>query len=170
MSKTKVNEEIDNLEKAFNVDAVRAEVTALRSRIKNLDSYSDPNEVLRMNIERANTLLDRLEEEIDNPTSTPRGGIARLMEVASTLINTVTTAANSMMSLTFNEQDVAYKDKVLTLKESELDIKRLVANKQPTQGALTQNNQIVLTNRNDLLDLLRKPEPVAIETQIQDLE
>ena len=170
MSKTKVNEEIDNLEKAFDIEAARAEVSSLKDRIKNLENFSDPNEVLRMNIERANTLLDRLEEEIDNPTSTPRGGIARLMEVASTLINTVTTAANSMMSLTFNEQDVAYKDKVLTLMESELEIKKLVANKQPTQGALTQNNQIVLTNRNDLLDLLRKPEPVAIETQIQDLE
>ena len=150
-----INKAIDSLENEFNIQEVRSEVATLRDRIKNLDSYSDPNEVLKQNIDRANALLDRLENEIDNPTSMPRGGIARLIEVSATMINAITTAANSMMSMTFNDQDNEYKSKVLTLKESELKIKKLAANKQP-QGALTQNNQIILTSRNDLLDLLRK--------------
>ena len=107
-----IKNSIDSLEKEFNIEETRREGIQLRKRLKNLEQYSDPNEVLRQNIERANALLDKLEEEIDDPTSTPRGGLARIAEVASTLINTVTTAANSMMSLTFNEQDVAYKDKV----------------------------------------------------------
>ena len=164
--------DITSLEKEFNVEEVviiHPEVEQMRDRIKNLEQYEDPNEVLKGNIERANALLDRIETLLDNPSAdAPRGGAARLMEVAGTIINAVTTAATSMMSMTFNDQDLEYKGKVLSLKELEVQAK--IAGTS-TKQALTQTNnntQIIVADRNAVLDMLKGGHEISIpiETNI----
>ena len=159
------NFDIDSLEKQFNLDEIKYEASKMRSRIKNLTEFEDPNSILQSNIERASAMLDRLEEAIDNGEGMGKGGIARLMEVAAKLIDSITTASSTMMSMTFNAQDVEYKEKVLSLKELEVQAK--IAGQSPKALAqnMTQNN-IVLTDRNSLLDLLSKGEtPIPIETR-----
>lgn len=160
--------DLESLEKSFNLDEIKYECKSLRNRIKNLENFEDPTHILQSNIERASALLDRLEEELDNGI-VPKGGTARMFEVASTLINSITTAAASMMSLTFGNQDSEYKNKVLTLKELEINAK--IAGKSPQQS-LTQNNNIILTDRNALLELLSKSDdPLTIDTtEIKELE
>lgn len=159
--------DLESLEKSFNLDEIKYECKSLRNRIKNLENFEDPTHILQSNIERASALLDRLEEEMDNGV-VPKGGTARMFEVASTLINSITTAAASMMSLTFGNQDSEYKNKVLTLKELEINAK--IAGKSPQQS-LTQNNNIILTDRNALLELLSKSDdPLTIDTtEIKEL-
>lgn len=166
--------DIRSLEEEFDVEEVRTEYSRLRERVRNLDQYEDPNEVLRQNIERANALLDRIEEAIDVPgADAPRGGLARLVEVAAKLIDSVTTAANSMMSVTFNNQEQEYKTKVLSLKELEVQAK-LAA--QPGAKAITNqtnNTLIVTSDRNSLLDMLKggtEEHPIPLDISAIDIE
>ena len=150
-----------NLDDSFNIENIKYECKQLRNRIRDLSKYDDPLEVLKSNIERANAFLDKI-EECEDFGVVPKGGTARMFEVASTLINSITTAAASMMSLTFGNQDSEYKNKVLTLKELEINAK--IAGKSPQQS-LTQNNNIILTDRNALLELLSKSDdPLTIDT------
>ena len=160
--------DIESLEKSFNLDDVKFEVKALKDRIKNLEACEDPTQILQANIARANLLLDRLEDSID-AGETPKGGVARIVEVAGQLINSVTTAASTMMTLTFSDRDAEYKDKILSLKELEVQAK--IAGKSTPQ-AITQNNTLILTDRNSLLEALnREDDPLIIDTtEVKELK
>ena len=161
--------DVSSLEKSFNLDDIKYDIKALRDRIKNIDDYEDPSKILQENIIRASRLLDHLEDEIDLGI-TPKGGTSRMLEVATLLINSITTAATAMSTMSFGAADKEYKDKVLSLKELEVNAK--LAGKTPQQ-ALTQNNNVnIFTDRNSLLEMLReKNDPLTIETSpLKELE
>ena len=147
---------LDELEKDLDLTEVHGEIAMMRDRIKDLSQYEDPNQILQRNIERAEALLDRVEAEIDNGIS-GKGGLARLLEVASGLLNVVTTAANSMMSMTFDAQGMELKEKTLTLKEYEVKTKlaQSADSKSLPAGQTTNNTVNILTSREEILDLLR---------------
>ena len=80
--------ENDELEKV-------AVIQISHAALKNIDDYEDPSKILQENIIRASRLLDHLEDEIDLGI-TPKGGTSRMLEVATLLINSITTNPPSM--------------------------------------------------------------------------
>ncbi|MFW6311772.1 MAG: hypothetical protein ACOC1K_06005, partial [Nanoarchaeota archaeon] len=65
------------LDKEFGLEEYRGELLSIKDRLKNAENYEDPGQVPRLNIERAERLLDRIEQESDTRFS------PRLMEVAA---------------------------------------------------------------------------------------
>lgn len=133
----------------LNVERVELDVDALKDQLSKVEVGDDSDEILRNNIKRANALLDKIQEEILN------GDVqARLFEVAGQLINAVTTAANSIASSSIDIEGLELKRKMMELKESELEVKK---NSLPTQGgSYTQNNNIIVASREEVLKMLQK--------------
>jgi len=128
----------NNLAETFNMDEIENEVNRLT-----LVSDTDPEEVIKENIERANRILDRVEEEIENGNFS-----ARMVEVASAMINTVTTSGKEIMA------NVNYK-KYLQIRESMIQYKydELESKKNQFKNSTTNQN-IILTDREHLMKLL----------------
>jgi hypothetical protein len=106
----------------------------------------DPDNIIYKNIDRANRLLDKIEEATEN------GLTARLMEVASALINSITQASNSIVGTSQHEDELRYKERVLELKEREVMIKESLGK---GGGSNTVNN-VLVTSREDLLKIMNK--------------
>lgn len=105
-----------------------------------------PDEIIYDTIDRANKLLDKLELEIESDAT------ARLFEVASALINSITQASNSIIGSDQHNDDILIKQKTLELKERETAIKEAIGN----QGKVTTNNNMIVTSREDIIKLLKK--------------
>jgi hypothetical protein len=139
---------IKSLEEEFNLGEAKKKAAELRKRIRNIDDYADPDGNLMSVIERANALLDRIEEEIDGGAFSPR-----LIEVAAALINSITQASNSLLTNTLSIEGMAHKKGYLELKREELEIKRT----QVAGGAgFNQTNNILVSSREDLMKLFRQ--------------
>lgn len=112
------------------------------------DQRQDPDDIIYTTIDRANRLLDKLELDIENAAS------ARMFEVAATLINSVTQAANSIIGTGQHADELEYKSRLLELKERETAVKEALG----TKGSKTVNNMIV-TDRESLLKMISEDEP-----------
>ena len=118
---------------------------------------NDPDDIILKNIDRANGLLDKLEQTIENSAS------ARMFEVAATLINAVTQAAASVIGTSQHADELLYKEKVLELKERETRVKEIIGKKD---GGKTVNNMIV-TDRESLLKIIQdNPEKQGGEQEV----
>lgn len=106
----------------------------------------DPDDIIYDNIDRANRLLNRIEVETEN------GLTARLMEVASALINSITQASNSIVGSSQHEDEQRYKERVLELKEREVMIKESLGK----GGGNSTVNNVLVTSREDLLKMMNK--------------
>lgn len=110
------------------------------------DSDEDAEKIIKDNIDRANDLLDKVQEEITSGNFS-----ARVVEVAGQLINSVTQAAKELLSSSMNRRHLFIKDKILALKRRELDIKQLGA-------ARPKNQNLIIASREDVLKLLKDGE------------
>ena len=105
----------------------------------------DPDEIIKKNIDRANRILDQVEEELVNGNFS-----ARLVEVASKTMDSITNAVSQIQSTVYNQDYLQLKARVIELKEEELEYK--VKNlKKPTVGS--QN--IIFTDRESVLKALK---------------
>ena len=102
----------DNLSDVFDMGEIESEVDRLT-----LVSDTDPEEVLKENIDRANRILDRVEAELERGNFT-----ARMVEVAGNILSTVTNSSKEMLAninykkyLQIRESMVKYKYDVCTM-------------------------------------------------------
>jgi len=111
-----------------------------------LDTDEETEKIIKDNIDRANDLLDKVQEEIGEGNFS-----ARVVEVAGQLINSVTQAAKELLVNSNNKKHLLLKEKILMLKKREIDIKQI--------GAGTPKNQnLIIASREDVLKFLKDPE------------
>ena len=129
----------DKLSEVFNVEKVEKEVAELP---ESMDSAED---IIKDNIVRANRILDNVEHELENGNLN-----ARMVEVASKLIDSVTNAASQIQNHSYNEDYLLLREKLVELKRIETEQKvRLAAG-----GSNTTNQNIIVTDRQSILDIL----------------
>jgi len=129
-----------SLEEVFDISAAEPTIPVIYS-----SSDEDPDQIIRSNIERANRILDRIEEEMS------RGNFnARLVEVAAQCMNAVTTAVSQIQSTSYNIDHLQLKERMLKLKENELGYK--IRNLDKPTSIINQN---IFTDRESLLKALQ---------------
>jgi len=108
----------------------------------------DPRTTLNVNIVKANSILSLIETEMVNGNFS-----ARLAEVASLVINSITTAAAQIMVNESNKESLQIKRNMLQLKSKELEIKeRLLIGRQQQES--TGRDRLVITDRETVLRFL----------------
>ena len=141
----KLNEE--KLAEELNIEAVEAEVVEIKDNLKVDNNQKSADQFLVDNIERANRILDILElNAIKNESIS-----ARQAEVMAQLINSVTNAANSIISDEYNKEYLQIRKSVILLKEKELRIKEL-----GTGGYSGPSERLIVTDRESILQILRE--------------
>lgn len=137
-----------NLSKEFSLDLTDD---------KNIDKFledvtpptegEDPDDILRENIQRANRFLDRVETEIEGGNFS-----ARILEVAGLLLNSVTAAASQIQSSGYNEAYLQVREKLVSLKQVELELRR---RKLEKGSSGTTKQQMIIASREDILGIIR---------------
>lgn len=144
--------DLDALAKEFNMND--APLNSCESTIDieslNTNDLCDPDVVISTNINKANAILDRVIEEINNSGMSPRLG-----EVAGQLIANINQAAGQIYTKKFDISNIILKHKMLELKEREVKIKEIAA-KQNVGGGDTINQNIIVTDRETILKLLKE--------------
>jgi len=127
----------DNLSDVFDMEDLERDVDRLT-----LVSDTDPEEVLKENINRANRILDRVEDELERGNFT-----ARMVEVAGNILNTVTNSSKELLS------NINYK-KYLQIREAMVKYKydELEAKQRKFHSPSSQN--IIVSSREDIMKLL----------------
>jgi hypothetical protein len=127
------------LSEEFNLEKVE------NKPVTSIPLEDDPDEIIKNNIDRANRILDQVEDELVNGNFS-----ARLVEVAAKTIDSITNAVSQIQSTVYNNDYLQLRARIVELKEEELDYK-VKSLKKPTIGS--QN--IIMTNREDLLKALK---------------
>jgi hypothetical protein len=127
----------NRLSETFDIEDIKREVESI-----SFNEKTDPEEILRENINRANRILDRVEQEIEGGNFT-----ARMVEVAGNILNTVTNSSKEIIS------NINYK-KYLQIREAMVKYKydELEAKKSKFRSPTNQN--IIVSNREDIMKLL----------------
>lgn len=146
---------LDDNKQLQKIDEMRKD---LQESIKKNDDQEDPDKLLYKNIERANGLLDKLEDYITDKEKRPKDSIARLFEVSCQLINAVTQASASIAGGFKDEFDQEYKLELLALENKKLAVKYALGGGQKPSGSTPQtvNNNLIVANREQILDLIKK--------------
>ena len=157
---------IGNLNKTFgisqNSDNMETQIKDMRDTLEEQskelkkaeesEEKPDPDSVLYQNIDRANRLLDKLEDQMETGQLE-----ARMFEVASQLINAVTTASSSIVGVNEHSDELEYKYRWLEHKEKELAVKQAMkeggGNKEQ-EGQQVTNQNLIVTSREDILKLI----------------
>lgn len=124
--------------------------------------YNNPEEIIKTNMKRANSMLNKIEDEF------ARGNFsARLVEVASLLINGITQSANNMMQSTNYNRYLEIREELVKLKAKEVEIKEKLT--QGKKGGTINNNLII--SREDLLKIANsKNENIKNITEVKKIE
>lgn len=157
-----MNVDLDALAQEFNMNIDEALDNVEEISIEDLvaNRLSDPDLVISTNINKANAILDRIIEEINSSGMSPRLG-----EVASQLIATINQAASQIYTKEFDMSGLRIKHKMLELKEREVRLKELTAIPNANGQGKTVNQNIIVTDRETVLRLLRDN-----KTQIKQIE
>lgn len=98
---------------------------------------------LKGNIDRANEILDKVQDEIEHGNFS-----ARLVEVAGQLINSVTAASKEILEKEYKDKYLGLREQIVLLKKREIDIKALSSNRP-------KNQNLIVASREDVLKLLK---------------
>lgn len=138
----------ENLESEFNVASEPIEPEILDDEFENeWDDENNPRTIIKDNIDRANAILDKVELEINSGNFS-----ARLVEVAGNIINSITVASKELISDENYKQYLVLREKLVKYKKIEVDWKVSGRTNKVT------NQNLILTNREDLLKLMGKTE------------
>jgi hypothetical protein len=145
------NVAIDNNQMVdIDTGEILGELNSMRKELDELkEDLPDADQIIVDNIARANRILDRVEGCIGTGAFT-----ATMIEAAAKLIESVTSAANSITGISFNAEVIRQKDRDLDRKEKELAIKGLV---KGAENVTINNNQLIM-NREDLLKMIKGDE------------
>lgn len=114
--------------------------------------YDNAIDALKKNIHNANQLLEKIQHEMNNGNFS-----ARLAEVASTIINSVTQASKEILSDQNYEDYMQVRRALVELKDKELAIKEAKLVRPHNQ------TNVLVTSREDLLKMLENKKPKQIE-------
>jgi len=116
----------------------------------NID-YDNAIDALKKNIYNANQLLEKIQHEMNNGNFS-----ARLAEVASTIINSVTQASKEIISDENYGDYMEVRRALVQLKAKEIEIKE-------ARGVRPANQtNVLVTSREDLLKVLEDKKPKQI--------
>ena len=124
-------------------------ITVNNNAIVEEDDYEDG--IIKANIDRANNMLDRVEDEMDNGNFN-----ARMVEVFAKLVDSVTNAATQIQSSAYNSDYLVLKEKLASLKELEVraKVKNITSSAGTTEIGSQQN--IIVTDRESILKVLQE--------------
>ena len=135
------------LEDEFNI----TELEAIEPEIVGRDPFEEEwieetgdIQILKDNIDRANTILDKVQDEVEGSNFS-----ARLVEVAGQLINSITVGVKTIIDNTNYNNYLNLKKQLVLLKKREVDIKALKLDKPKTQN-------LIVASREDVLKLLER--------------
>ena len=112
------------------------------------DDYEDA--IIKANIDRANNMLDRVEDEMDNGNFS-----ARMVEVFAKLVDVVTGAASQIQSSSYNSDYLLLKEKLAALKEIEVKAKVQSITSGTNRTEIGSQN-IIVTDRESILKVLKE--------------
>jgi hypothetical protein len=132
-----------NLENEFEIEIVEPEVVEE-------DQGPDPFELewerdtsdvesLKTNIERANEILDRIQDEFQAGNFS-----ARLVEVAGQIINGITNAGKVLIDNTNYNKYLDIRKQLALLKKREVDIKQLNVDRPKNQNLIVASHQDIM--------------------------
>lgn len=135
------------LEDEFNI----TELEAIEPEIVGRDPFEEEwieetgdIQILKDNIDRANTILDKVQDEVEGSNFS-----ARLVEVAGQLINSITVGVKTIIDNTNYNNYLGLKKQLVLLKKREVDIKALKLDKPKTQN-------LIVASREDVLKLIEE--------------
>lgn len=124
-------------------------------------------QITRRNIERTNRILDKAENQINISGEIS----AKMLEAVAKLADTISTSSEILSGIELTNKTFEFKERGLDLREFE--IKERIKLKQDTgPEQFTQNNQIIVTDRESLLDFLntnvhnKKQKAIHLEQEI----
>jgi hypothetical protein len=122
------------------------EVKAMRKELRDLEKdLPDVDQIILDNIDRANRILDKVENSVGTGAFT-----ASMIEAAGKLIDSVTSAANSITGISYNNEVLRQKERDLDIKEKKLTIDNMLKGKEVN---ITNNNLVM--NREELMRMIR---------------
>lgn len=135
------------LEDEFNI----TELEAIEPEIVERDPFEEEwiqetgdIQILKDNLDRANTILDKVQDEVEGSNFS-----ARLVEVAGQLINSITVGVKTIIDNTNYNNYLGLKKQLVLLKKREVDIKALKLDKPKTQN-------LIVASREDVLKLIEE--------------
>lgn len=147
---------IDNLDEIFNTShriidmdtgEIIGEVNDMRKELKEIeDSLPDVDQIILDNINRANRILDKVENSIATGAFT-----ASMLEAAGKLIDSVTSAATSITGIGYNNEIIRQKERDLDIKEKKLMIDQALKN----AGNVNITNNNLVMNREELMKMIK---------------
>lgn len=137
----------ENLENEFDVatEPITPELVPEDEFENEWENENNPRTIIKNNIERANAILDKVEIEINSGNFS-----ARLVEVAGNIINSITAASKELISDENYKQYLVLRKKLVKYKKLEVEWKITGKSNKIT------NQNLILTNREDLLKLMNK--------------
>lgn len=146
---------LEGLDEIFNgTDDVDRELDRKSVDFNTDIDYNNAIDALKKNIHNANQLLEKIQDEMNHGNFS-----ARLAEVASAVINSVTQASKEILSDQNYEDYMEVRRALVELKAKEIEIKD-IKSKRPSN----QTN-VLVTSREDLLKMLKDKEPKQIENK-----
>lgn len=149
------------LEEEFNLaEQEVTEVEAVEPELVEPDPFevewlaqNDEIKILKDNIDRANDILDKVQDEVEGSNFS-----ARLVEVAGQLINSITTSTKTILDNDNYNKYLDIKKGLALLKKREVDIKALKIDRPKSQN-------LIVASREDVLKLLEGKEDAKIVPQ-----
>jgi len=135
------------LEDEFNItepEVIEPEIVEPDPFEEEWEAQNDEIKILKDNIDRANEILDKVQEEVDGANFS-----ARLVEVAGQIINSITVGVKTIIDNTNYNNYLNLKKQLVLLKKREVDIKALKLDKPKTQN-------LIVASREDVLKLLER--------------
>ena len=145
------------LEEEFNLaeqeevsDAVEPEIVEVDPFEIEWEAQNDEIKILKDNIDRANEILDKVQDEVEGSNFS-----ARLVEVAGQLINSITTGTKTILDNDNYNKYLDIKKGLALLKKREVDIKALRIDRPKSQN-------LIVASREDVLKLIEDKEDARI--------
>jgi len=133
--------DLENLAKEFNIESDKEDFKIdIEKNLDNID-IDDTDKILKGNLARANALLDRLILEMNAGNFSPR-----MVEVSSQVMGIISDISKQIHKKTVDFENLQLKRDMLELKIKSMRIK----------GEKTVNQNIIVTDRETLLKLLKE--------------
>ena len=153
MQRTNNELNLDNLDRIFqDTDEIDRDLEQKKVDFRTDIDYSDAIQTLKSNIYNANQLLEKIQHEMNNGNFS-----ARLAEVASGIINSITQASKEILSDENYEDYMEVRRGLVQLKAKEIEIKELNGRRPVNQ------TNVLVTSREELLKMLEDKKPKQIE-------
>jgi methyl-accepting chemotaxis protein len=164
MSDTELD--ISALLNEFSLPNISKENLPVPVEVPKTPAEGSVEEITRRNIERANRLLDRVEQDFNSGADVS----AKMIEATSKLIDSVSTASEILSAIEISDKTFEFKEKGLDLRKYEFEAK-LAAKQQEKPDApeqLTQNINFFTGSHEDIMSLIKKA--VKVPNHIQQLQ